>query len=385
MAPMIRRDFRLESFRINRPAVQSLLLACSVLISRHPLAAQNLVFQGQASAWMTAGESRHQAGIRYMPALFAECLLPDKWTAAAEFSLNAAGSATREACEGRLKAYRCWMRAARTRFEFRAGLQNIGFGPSVMFRPLMWFDRIDPTDPLRVTDGVWALLARYTSPGNSSLWIWALAGNGELKGWESIPSDPSLPEWGGRFQMSVPRGEAGLSLHRRRADLEKGLLGALPLGSGTAAETRGGLDIRFDAGIGLWGEAAWTRRELELLPGERMFGAGMDYTAGLGNGLYALAEYFHMDVSGLPEGSFSLYALLVRYPPGLLDEVSGILFHDPLHGAWYRFIRWQRNFDRWSFLITGFFNPEAMRIGPGFGNENLYSGKGIEVMAVWNH
>jgi len=275
-----------------------------------------------------------------MPALSADAPLPKGWTLSAELSLNGRGSGSRREWEGRLKPYRCWIRAARTRFELRAGLQNIGFGPSLMFRPLMWFDRIDPTDPLKLTDGVWALLARYTSSGNSSLWIWALAGNKELKGWEIIPSDPSFPEWGGRFQISVPRGEAGLSLHRRRADLEKGLLGILPLGSGIAAESRGGVDIRFDVGAGFWGEAVWTKREFQPLPGERMFSAGMDYTLGFGNGLYMLAEYFHLDESGMPEGSFSLYALLLRYPLGLLDEVSGIFFHDPLHEAWYRFIRW---------------------------------------------
>lgn len=45
--------------------------------------------------------------------------------------------------------------------ELRLGLQKINFGSAQLFRPLMWFDKMDPRDPLQMTDGVWGALYRY--------------------------------------------------------------------------------------------------------------------------------------------------------------------------------------------------------------------------------
>jgi len=56
-----------------------------------------------------------------------------------------------------------WIRLSTKQFELRAGLQKINFGSATLLRPLMWFDKIDPRDPLQLTDGVYALLARYYS------------------------------------------------------------------------------------------------------------------------------------------------------------------------------------------------------------------------------
>ena len=65
------------------------------------------------------------------------------------------------------------------------GLQKINFGSAVLLRPLMWFDSLDPRDPLQLTDGVYAVLLRYYFPNNANLWAWALYGNDSPKGWES--------------------------------------------------------------------------------------------------------------------------------------------------------------------------------------------------------
>ena len=57
------------------------------------------------------------------------------------------------------------------------GLQKINFGSATMLRPLMWFDQVDPRDPLQLTDGVWGVLGRYYFLNNANIWLWGLYGN----------------------------------------------------------------------------------------------------------------------------------------------------------------------------------------------------------------
>ena len=75
-----------------------------------------------------------------------------------------------------LKPYRMWARYSSKQFEFRVGLQKINFGSATLLRPLMWFDQIDPRDPLQLTDGVWGIRARYYFMNNANIWLWGLYG-----------------------------------------------------------------------------------------------------------------------------------------------------------------------------------------------------------------
>ena len=45
---------------------------------------------------------------------------------------------------------------------------------------------------------------RYYFQNNANAWLWMLMGNDETKGWETIPSDGKIPEFGGRMQLPVP-------------------------------------------------------------------------------------------------------------------------------------------------------------------------------------
>ena len=101
----------------------------------------------------------------------------------------------------------------------------------------MWFDSMDPRDPLQLTDGVWGGLFRYYFPNNTTLWLWSLYGNDKNKGWEILPSSSSFPEIGGRVQIPIPKGEGALSYHFREAD-------ASTYGLEKIAENRFGLDVR---------------------------------------------------------------------------------------------------------------------------------------------
>ena len=77
---------------------------------------------------------------------------------------------------GDIKPYRGWLRLSGARFEARFGLQQLSFGSATLFRPLMWFDSLDPRDPLQLTDGVYGLLLRFYAKGNANAWLWGLYG-----------------------------------------------------------------------------------------------------------------------------------------------------------------------------------------------------------------
>jgi hypothetical protein len=73
----------------------------------------------------------------------------------------------------KLELYRGWLRYSSPQLELRVGLQKINFGSARLIRPLQWFDNIDPTDPLKNTEGVSSLLLRYFKH-NSVLWLWVI-------------------------------------------------------------------------------------------------------------------------------------------------------------------------------------------------------------------
>jgi len=129
-----------------------------------------------------------------------------------------AGSGS-DASDSKIKPYRLWIRLSSERFELRAGLQKINFGSASALRPLMWFDHLDPRDPLQLTDGVYGLLGRYYFQNNANAWLWVLWGNDKTIGWETVPAVRKIPEFGGRMQFPVPKGEVAFSYHHRTANL----------------------------------------------------------------------------------------------------------------------------------------------------------------------
>jgi hypothetical protein len=151
---------------------------------------------GQASSWLLShpgSPADGQIGIRYIPDLLVESKLTDGLTVEGESSVNAVASVLwtgsgHPVYDYGLALYRAWVRLSTDRFEARVGLQKLTFGSAMMFRPLMWFDRIDPRDPLQLTEGVYGLLLRYTYQNNANFWLWGLYGNNGAKGWEISPT-----------------------------------------------------------------------------------------------------------------------------------------------------------------------------------------------------
>jgi hypothetical protein len=188
------------------------------------------------------------------------------------------------------------------------------------------------------------------------------------------------------------KGELALSGHYRRADLGRG-----PSGAGFGAlldpvvpEERLALDGKWDAGVGLWIEGSILKQHSREIPYpyQRALTLGADYTFGLGNGLYVLAEHFLREDSARPFGpgqGWQFSGLSMRYPLGLLDTLAAMFYYDWKNKDIYSFLSWQRTYDRWSWHIIGFWNPTRFQVYGTQAGNNYFSGKGIQVMIVFNH
>ena len=388
---------------LTRTATIALTALAATLLVAPPAWPQTIELQSQLSAWtiLNAEDSATSVfGLRYLPAFTIGKAFANERTVDAEISANAYvsgpfGDATDLETSGRMKPYRAWARYKTSRYEARVGLQKLNFGSATLLRPLMWFDSVDPRDPLQITDGVYGGLFRYYLPNKATIWAWGLYGNTSLKGSEANPTREHTPEFGGRFEAPVPRGQLAFTTHHREADLSRGLVGSIDRQSPFTPEHRYGLDGKWDVGIGLWFEGMVSHQTESSVarPDQRALDVGVDYTFGLGNGLYVLGEYFIFDSSrgvfGPGEGARLVAATTLRYPIGLLDAVSGIVYFDRVRSESYRFVSWQRTYDRWQFYLMGFWNPPQAAIQPGGGGQSVgqspLSGRGVQMIAVFNH
>jgi hypothetical protein len=288
-----------------------------------------------------------------------------------------------------IKPYRLWVRLSSDRFELRAGLQKINFGSATMLRPLMWFDRVDPRDPLQLTDGVYALLGRYYFQNNANAWVWILWGNDKTKGWEVVPAKSKIPEFGGRMQFPVPKGETAISFHHRIANLNGINLPAKITGSACYPEDRLGLDGKWDLGIGFWAEYSLVHSSLDTAwfqPWTKSFTLGTDYTFCLGKGLNVTSEFFRYSNAGkiFEPGINKTFSLLsASYPLGNINRIASVVYYNWTDNSWYRIINIQRQSDDWTFYLFLFWNPEQVAIY-NTGNNKMFAGKGIQFMAVYN-
>jgi hypothetical protein len=387
------------------------LIAVLVLLTTNQEAfAQSVDLLGQVSTWFVLNDdtpSTPTAGIRYLPSLMLERPLGGERAVDVEVSVNvyaAAQAPDWQNVDGTSagKPYRVWGRFKTSRFETRVGLQKINFGSATLLRPLMWFDSVDPRDPLQITNGVYAVLLRYFLATNATIWTWGLYGNNDRKGLEASPSARGTPEFGGRFQFPAGPGELAVTTHHRRADGREAYSSPSaesPAPSSLEAlartpEHRYGLDGKWDLGIGVWFEGVATRARPEGFGtlDQAALNVGADYTFALGNGLYVLGEYFILNQSlGVlgDDQTTRLLAVSGRYPLGLIDALSGIVYADAGGSDWYRFVSWQRTYDRWQLYLMGFWNPRRSLVFPGGEVDSIgrspMSGRGLQVMVVFNH
>ena len=133
---------------------------CALMPGQAP--AQGLVASVEASAAgvaSTAPDVNRQYLLRAIPQIDWERALAAAWTLDVTASATASTGGTyldgrKESGASDVAGHRIWIRLASPRFEARIGLQQISFGSASIFRPLMWFDRLDARDPLQFTKGV---------------------------------------------------------------------------------------------------------------------------------------------------------------------------------------------------------------------------------------
>jgi hypothetical protein len=362
--------------------------------------AQRLGFmlENQMSGWFNMGFNdpvNYQLGGRYIPTLHIYDSLKNDKIIDAELSVNTYGSLLFEGdqCEegdAALKPYRLWLRYASHRLEIRAGLQKINFGSATILRPLMWFDKMDYRDPLQLTNGVYGLLGRYYFQNNANLWLWTLYGNDEMKGWELVPTQKHVPEFGGRFQIPLGKGETAISFHHRKAELSV-INDTLHLMLNEKfPEDRLGFDGKWDLGIGLWFEGVikHNKQDNSLIKSwETFINFGADYTFPLGNGLNMTVEYFRYsmkDKLARDGEDRSFVALACNYTLGIMNNITAMVYYNHNEQAWYRIINLQRRYDYWSIYLLAFWNPSKIALYSAVQDRNLFAGKGMMLMGVVN-
>ena len=360
--------------------------------------AQQIRFSGQASGWLQYAPDlwmNFSAGGRYIPQLNAR--IPLKRERLFDFEASAHIFGTMDArlfsyseVDGKIKGYRGWARYSNHRMELRLGLQKINFGSAQMLRPLMWFDRIDPRDPLQLTDGVKALLWRYYFLNNANIWVWGLYGNSSLKGYEVTPTVKRVPEAGGRLQLPLPKGEVALSYHFRTTDPANLSFPGTSLLFDQMGEHKVGFDVKVDVGVGLWLEAAWTRfnRNMGIYTHQEMVTVGTDYTFGIGNGLAAVFEQFIYanDQDAFTFSHNTTYsAFSLSYPLNIFDHLSAMTFYNWRESQSYFFLTWQKQLNHFSCYVMGYWNPQTFTLPAMGNNTNRFAGKGVQMMVVWNH
>jgi hypothetical protein len=290
--------------------------------------------------------------------------------------------------DGSLQPYRMWTRYSTKQLEIRIGLQKINFGSATLLRPLMWFDQIDPRDPLQLTNGVWGLLGRYYFTNNANLWLWSLLGNDKPRPWDADLTNQKYPEFGGRFQYPVTKGEVAFTFHHRITDTS-GLEFAIPAPN-AVAENRIGVDGKWDLGVGLWVEGTYIRKtkEMGIYTNTEILNIGTDNTFGIGNGLNVVCEQLFL---AYDQSAFALSrptsftGLSLSYPLSLIDNVNLISFYDWTNNCAYNFLNLKRQFNKIAFYVMAFWNPKVYRLPHQLNSGNYYSGKGIQLMFVFNH
>jgi hypothetical protein len=247
-----------------------------------------------------------------------------------------------------------------------------------------------------LTDGVYAALGRYYFQNNTNIRVWGILPGKSVKGWESLQSNRSMPEFGGRLQLPAGTGEIALSGHFRSigtdqtgSPMQKIYKKPLIFGQ-PVPEYRVGLDGKWDIGPGVWFEGTYTYAHLpDTIPGQtRMLTAGADYTFGLGNGLTVMTEQFaYQSVTSFSQktNGMTFSALSMTYPITLTHSLTAMVFYNWTAKGWYRFINWSISLENASFYLIFFWNPDSFDLYSNTGDTRLMGGKGIEFLFAWNH
>lgn len=323
-----------------------------------------------------------QVSLTYQPSLtgtlFDQSFFPITYDAVGQILLNKTPTST----DADAHWYRLNAEAQFDQSDIRIGLQQLNFGSAYVLRSMRWFDQLNPSDPLVRTEGVNALRFRYFFPNNANFWLWVLAENDQPKGMEVSATSEDSVEWGGRLQFPMLSGELALTAHKRTTTTA-GFTG-VDVGS-ELQEDRWAVDGRWDPFVGLWFESMVVDQglpESELDNWVHATTLGMDYTFGLGNGLYTLLEHQHIQTTHSVwrwETGQQTSALQVNYPLTILDSVGAVFTQHWQANMTTSAVNWQRVYDSVSIGIS------IIYIGGDGAKALNKDGLDSQWVMAWNH
>ena len=357
-------------------------------------AQSNYEFDGQILGQTNIGfgkESTKFLGTRYLPEFTFNKEIDSLSSFAIETSINISLSKTNIPghsldINSNFSPYRIWLRYLKKNWELRLGLQKIDFGSAQLLRPIQWFNQIDPRDPLGLTNGVYGLLIRHYFKNNSNLWLWGLYGNEKQRGLDALTTLIDSPEFGGRFQTFIPKGEAALSYHYREAGANN-----IPFFENySSPEHRIGFDSKIDIGFGMWTELTYVHRakNIGILTNQLLLNLGVDYTFRIGNGLTVSKEYLFSNSSNSKTNESlrrGFSALSFTYPLGLSSSLSGLIYQQWNNNTQTLMLNYQQQFNSLSGYIILYYNPKTVE---GIQQNDIFqsfSGPGIQLLIVFNH
>ncbi len=273
--------------------------------------------------------------------------------------------------------YRFTLRYDTPKTQVRVGLQKINFGPARMLRVLQWFDQLDPRDPLALSPGVWAGMGRYYFENGANIRLWTMvdAPDPQRDYWGDMDKWPW--DMGARLEFPISAGTLGLTAHSMDV-----------LQHSQVTENRLALDARFDAVVGLWSEAMFSRTEEPFHQWDKIsVMAGVDYTFGLGNGLYTALEIASNRMGNIGDDmpwQVRTLALMGTYTLGLSDGLTAYLYAidmQILDSQYMPMIGWQHTNGNWLFYVALYDMPEIAYAA----GMSLPSGTGIQLNIAFNH
>ena len=354
-------------------------------------------FIGQVSLWTlyTTGDYPIWVGAQYLPQFEYSKPIGSKNLFDLQVAAKISGSfgyldPAITWAEGFSDMYRAWLRYSGSQFEVRLGLQKLNFGSASILRPLMWFDRMDARDPLQQTDGVWGLLGRYYFLNNANVWLWVLHGNKEPSIFDNFRTYSKIPEFGGRLQLPVPRGEAAFTYNHRYADLRYEPEVKEFAGNIKTEEHKMGFDVKMDAVVGVWMEASVTHKPgiSGFFRNQHLLTIGADYTFPVGNGLKVTLENltfnYNKDLMKNFRNNNNLSAGSLSYDFGLEDNLTALFYYN-WDKTLFNLIRYKKQLNKATLFIMGYYNKDDADFFMDDDISILYNGKGARVMLVFYH
>jgi len=349
------------------------LICLSIVIK-----AQNIETKGQLASVFQHADNGSLFNFRYLPGCSIDYQLTDTRLLNGEAYVNGRYTTDFSVNSLDLELYRAIIRYTTEQSETQLGLQKINFGPAQLLRSLMWFDSVDPRDPLKLTNGVYGLRYKYSFLDNSNVWLWGLIGNTALKGMETLPTEKKQPEFGGRFQLPVFSGEFATTFHSRRVNTD----------ASSYQENRIAFDGKWDIEVGVWGEAVFQKNETDIMPNRwsNMETIGADYTLPYGNGVYILLEHMNIGAGNNFPGtndSREISAMMLTYQVTILDNFSAIGYYDWGGHNFFQYYQVQRTYDVFSFIVSLFHYPQKANAGLLQGTIPV-AGFGFQLMGIYN-